>query len=261
MASQHALPVANSDPLSVPVFHQCITTIDHLATTSFQEVTSILQLISNQLDHIDDDATLFTIKAAFNAVLEMTERYRNEIQHQAEPFHLDPDQPSLAAPSLALQQTIEFMEVLATDGFSEINAVARLALDQIEVGQDMKRVSTAIGALIKTAIRYQACVSQEAASIEQPAPSNEPISDSPTCAKSQTADIGMPIRGAGIHSSDVLGEAYRMLAFVSEVLTTGVDCEFPQVSSTEGLCYIFDDIMHRMEIADHQMMAIEQGRI
>ncbi len=258
MDAQRPLSAANSDALSVSPPIQCITIIDHLATTGFQEVTSILQLISNQLEHINDEATLFTIKAAFNAVLEMTERYQNEIQHQAGYWHTD---SAAGQPAHALQSTIEFMDVLATDGFSEINAVARLALDQIEVGQEMKRVSTAIGALIKTALRYQACVSQEAASIEQPAPSNEPVPDSPTCAKSQTADIGMPIRGTGIHSSDVLGEAYRMLAFVSEVLTTGVDCEFPKVSSTEGLCYIFDDIMHRIEIADHQMMAIEQGRI
>lgn len=155
------------DALTESALHQCISTIDGLATAGFQEVAAVLQLISHQLEadpprHKD----IFTIRTALNAVFEMTERYRNQMQWVASPFDEDPDNPQ-TGDILHLQNAIVDMYELANAGFSEINAVARLTLEQLESGHDWKQPGIAITALIKTAYRYQTCVNDQVALVER----------------------------------------------------------------------------------------------
>ena len=259
MATADSTP-ERPNALTASYLHQCIASLNTLATAGFQEVAAVLQLISHQLEADPlERKDIFAIKTALNAVFEMTERYQNQMQWVANPFDEDSDNPQTGNISHLRGAIVDIYE-LANAGFSEINAVARLALEQLESGHDWKQPGIAIAALIKTAYRYQICVSDQVALVERSECITEPAPDNPACAKSQSVDAGVPIRGTGIHSSDVLGEAYRMLAFVNEVIAMGGDGEFPEVSSTEGLCYIFDDIMHRLEIVDRQIMTARPGR-
>ena len=179
------------DALTESALHQCISTIDGLATAGFHEVAAVLQLISHQLEaapprHKD----IFTIRTALNAVFEMTERYRNQMQWVASPFDEYPDNPQ-TGDILHLQNAIVDMYELANAGFSEINAVARLTLEQLESGHDWKQPGIAIAALIKTAYRYQICVSDQVALVERSECVTEPPANRHTPADVQHLQVAV----------------------------------------------------------------------